>query len=174
MSRIEWSRVQPDGGSSVPAAIAALAAADSDDEARSAYWSIDNNVVVQGTLYEAAPAAARCLVVALLAAGPASRPWILELLVQLGSGGDRHDGAALAPACREELVPGFVLFADGIHDLDDRTRAASIDLVGLVGLASTQLRGRAIELLLSRREFERDAVLAMLDATLALLSSTPA
>lgn len=108
LNRFNWSALRSAGGATgVPAAIKRLHAAQSPEEATKAYWQIDNTVVVQGSLYEAAEPAIPCLLAALNTCSDAARPRILELLYQLGSGGVHRD----------ELLAGN-------HGLDERCRAA--------------------------------------------------
>lgn len=107
-NRLNWAALRSAGeANGVPEAIEKLRTARSPEEATRAYWQIDNTVVVQGALYEAAEPTIPCLLEALSTSTDLGRARILELLYQLGSGGVH----------REELIVGN-------HDLDERCRAA--------------------------------------------------
>ena len=85
--RYDWASLRAMGSAvTVPKALQRILESTNEAEATSAYWLIDNVVVVQGSLYEAALPAAACLVVALAHCGLPARPKILELLVQIGAG----------------------------------------------------------------------------------------
>lgn len=84
---VDWSTLRtltPQMASRVPLAIRALVAAGSEDEANAAYWQLDNQVVVQGQLFEASARLVPVLFAALLAQlAPAARLRVLDLLVDL-------------------------------------------------------------------------------------------
>jgi len=74
LERFDWGSLRSvRSAAAVPGAIEALRTADTDDVAKEAYWRIDNEVVVQGELFEAAIATACCLVAALGSCTEASR-----------------------------------------------------------------------------------------------------
>src|SRR5256885_12610401 len=82
IERYNWSILRASGNASgVPHAIRSLLAAASEDEADRWYWKIDNTVIVQGALYEAALPTIRCLIVGLPICSPYARERVLELLV---------------------------------------------------------------------------------------------
>ncbi|HEY3324959.1 MAG TPA: hypothetical protein VGP72_31185 [Planctomycetota bacterium] len=87
LERYDWAKLRSaTSAKDVPTSIMWLKNADSAENAEKAYWRIDNEVVVQGSLYEAALPTATCLVLALQDCTESARPRIIELLVQLGSG----------------------------------------------------------------------------------------
>lgn len=147
MSRIPWRNLRSAGNSDdVPKAIEALQAAPDEESALKAYWKIDNVVIVQGALYEAAEPAARCLLQCLLRCSSAARRHVLELLVQLGSGEPsevelRSGNSALAARCRAEVARGYHLYANLLESSDAREEhALCIDLLGLCCLVDRKLR----------------------------------
>lgn len=90
IARFNWSelRVAMGKATDVPSAIRALLRAQSVKEADAAYWRLENVVVVQGNLYEAA---LPCVTVLLAALRRADRPAfvtcsLLELLFQIVNG----------------------------------------------------------------------------------------
>ncbi|MXG92078.1 hypothetical protein [Nocardioides flavescens] len=102
----------PGTGGPVPAAVVAMLRATSPMEADEAYWRIDNRVVVQGQLFEAAVPTAR-MVADALCRREATRDGFLrgvDLLVEVVNGESHHEEVsrgrpALGDACRRELRP---------------------------------------------------------------------
>lgn len=106
--RFDWKSLRAAGSAEgVPSAIECLRDAQTHEEATRAYWQIDNTVIVQGALYEAAECTIPCALSVLPDCTKFGRPWALELLFQLGSGGTHRD----------EMQAGNT-------NLDDRCRAA--------------------------------------------------
>lgn len=105
--RFDWKSLRAAGtAEGVPAAIERLRDSQSPEEATRAYWQIDNTVVVQGALYEAAEWTVPCVLSVLPDCSPVARPRVFELLYQLATGGTH----------REEVQAGN-------PNLDDRCRA---------------------------------------------------
>jgi hypothetical protein len=98
VKRHNWSELQAERNAAwVPQVIESLLNCATEEEAWEAAELIDNNVVVQGWLFEAAPATAACLVIALPFCPPHCRLTILELLGHLC-------GAPLAPEGSEQYL----------------------------------------------------------------------
>lgn len=120
----------------VPTAIDRLLTATTDAEARTAYWELDNRVVVQGQLFEAAEAVARELATRICSTG-ASKHGLsraLDLLVELAYGeADASEVAAgnagLGARCRDEIRKGMQCLQVFVETGDDRAQAAFRDLV---------------------------------------------
>ena len=148
LERHDWSRLRAAGSAErVPQALAALRDASSAEEAERAYWRIDNTVVVQGALYEAALPAVVCLLEVLQRSTPVARPFVLELLVQIGSGEpapvEREQGNAdLSARCRRELSRGVALFVHLLEHGSDGERIHGVDLLGLCAEQDPALRER--------------------------------
>ena len=124
----------------VPAAIDRLLTATTDAEASTAYWELDNRVVVQGQLFEAADAVARELVARICSGGASmfglSRA--LDLLVELAYGeADASEVAAgnvnLGDRCRDEIRKGTQCLQAIAANGDDRALTAIRDLVDRLG-----------------------------------------
>lgn len=115
VDRVDWSAlpVMGDRSSEVPASLAGLIGATTREEAKSFYWRLENVVVVQGQLFEAAPAVVSVLMAALSEGVPKpAKLDVLELLFQLVSGeSDREARArgneALGDQCRERAREGL-------------------------------------------------------------------
>lgn len=88
LERYDWSslRAVASSAAAVPDAIRRLLEAETEVDARAAYWGVDNVVIVQGSLVESALPATSCLVSYLGQVSDGARVVVLELLVQLASG----------------------------------------------------------------------------------------
>lgn len=136
--RPDWSSLRTLIGPAdfVEGAIDRLLAAATDAEASDAYWELDNRVVVQGQLFEAAAAVARELVTRICSTGASMHGLsrALDLLVELAYGeADASEVAVgnvgLGAQCRDEIREGMqCLQARAAHG-DDRARTAIRDLV---------------------------------------------
>lgn len=133
IQRIDWSRLRADR---VPEALRALEKAENDQEASRAYSTIESAVAAQGALYEAAVPTTACLISVLQRCTPVARPYILELLVQLGTGepapSEIMAGAqGLQERCKDELAKGFCIYLNALEDGSEKERTLCIDLLGL-------------------------------------------
>lgn len=146
--RYNWSRLRAAGSASgVPKALVSLQSATSEQEAQEAYWNIDNTVVLQGSLYEAALPATACAVGILPRCTAVARPWCLELLVQLGSGQpDPSELVAgntnLRELCIHELCRGVAIYFDLLENGNDIERGWCVDLLGLCARVDSSLKSR--------------------------------
>ena len=133
--RFDWKRLRSaTSAEHVPDAVARLRDAADESMADAAYWKIDNEVVVQGLLYEAALPACSCLLQALLHCSPVARSRILELLVQLGAGTPHPSeltagNLELARRCRKELLRSSVVFFDLLEAADQEWADFCVDLL---------------------------------------------
>src|SRR5688572_616100 len=99
-----WANLRSsESASRIPDAILQLQTATTKDDADRAYWKIDNEVIVQGALYEAALPTATCLLSALLNCTDVARPKLLELLFQLGNGEPHPSEIALGNSDLDKL-----------------------------------------------------------------------
>lgn len=140
----EWSALRTLIGPAdfVPAAIDRLLSATTEADAAAAYWELDNRVVVQGQLFEAAEAVARELV-ARICSSDASLPGLsraLDLLVEFAYGdADASEVAAgnpdLGARCRDEIRKGMHCLRSSADSGDDRAQAAIRDLTDRLGSA---------------------------------------
>jgi hypothetical protein len=146
--RYDWSALRASGSArGVPDAIRALQMAASEQEAERAYWRIDNTVVVQGALFEAALPTAACVVGVLPRCSEAARSWVLELLVQIGAGEPapsevEAQNVDLQKLCVRELARGVALYFDLLENGDDTLRASCVDLLGICAREDTSLSVR--------------------------------
>lgn len=137
LSSIDWASLRTSSGTAenVPLAIETLVTADTEPSAREAYWRLDNEVVVQEQLFEAAPALVP--VILALLAGPLSalaRYHLIELLLQIGGGVPHEEALArgstdLGDRCREHLREGLWLLYGMLMDESVDTRSAAVQLI---------------------------------------------
>lgn len=142
----------------MPLAIFALETASTEADALKAYWQIDNTVVVQGAVHEAALASIPCLLGCLLRCTAVARPQVLELLVQIG-GGEAADtevevgNTRLLVECLKEIARGFPLYVDILeHSKNPNERTFCVDLLGLSARADSSLRNRVVRFLEATRK----------------------
>ncbi|WP_437912847.1 hypothetical protein WME73_38505 [Sorangium sp. So ce302] len=155
----------------MPLALRELQLAVTESEALAAYWKIDNTIVVQGQVYQAALAAVPCLLGVLLRCTEVARRHVLELLVQIGSG----EAAAreielgevdIVQRCQREIARGLPIYVDIIERAVDADECAfCVDLLGLSCRADRGLRERVLWY------FERVRVAASFEGVQRLLSS---
>jgi hypothetical protein len=136
LGRVDWASLRAMGdAATVPDAIRQLLAAESDADADRAYWRLDNTVVVQGQLFEAALA----LVPVLLAAAtgslsPLARVRLLDLVVEIASGAPdeserEHGNGTLGRDCRLALGEGLWLMYATLASDDERLRERAVQIV---------------------------------------------
>ncbi|WP_437675391.1 hypothetical protein [Sorangium sp. So ce131] len=161
IERYDWSSLRAAGDASgIPAAIRQLESANAEAEASVAYWKIDNVVVVQGAVYQAALATVPCLIEILLRCTRAARRQVLELLVQIGSGEESeselaHGEVDLIQRCLRELSRGVAIYLHILESSSDPDeRALCVDLLGLSCRADGELRER-VSWYLSRLRSEK-------------------
>jgi len=144
--RHEWGKLRAMGSArQVPAALKRLIEASSADEARKHYWQVDNCVVVQGSLYEAALPMATCLVSILHRCSRVARPNVLELLAQISGGEvdpseERLGNVGLREACVREISRGFGFYLGVLEDGTDEERSWCIDIIGACARDDASLR----------------------------------
>jgi len=132
---VDWGRQRTGAvgaGDVVPTALGGLIAADTDEDALRSYWELDNRVVVQGQLFEAAVALIPALLAGLLAnLKEPARYWLMELMMQIADG-ESHSSERdpnLGDAARSGLMEGlWVIYAQMEQD-SPRVRATAVDLV---------------------------------------------
>ena len=138
---VPWHQLRDDVGTAegVPGAIRDLLNATSAEDAERAYWRLDNRVVVQGQLFEAAPWVVGPLLVGLTRPRPAFvREQVANLLVEIACGGPHEsepvdaDGVALDARCQAELRRGLSLFYALVDDPVPMVRLGALDLLDAV------------------------------------------
>jgi hypothetical protein len=146
----DWSELRTQSGTAggVPTALADLSQATSDESAENAYWRIDNEVIVQGELYQAALPTLEVLLAlaSKVSSGPARR-WLAELVQQIVCGQTHESETAagngdLAVRCRASAQQALWLFYGWLSDVDRDVRACA--LLTLQHVEDNVARRRAI------------------------------
>lgn len=131
--QIPWAQLADFTGNAqdVEAAIADLLGAENPAICESAYWRIENRVVVQGTIYQAACPATRVLVSALADPRPEwVRVAILDLLFQILSGSpDPAEEIDLSGQCNAIAREGLLLI---VHEFMVGQADAARDVLELL------------------------------------------
>ena len=142
--RIPWDTLRQAGGPAeqVPYALMDLLNALTPELANHAYWRLENHVVVQGQLYQAAEPVVSVLVAILLEDRPRHvKIGVLELLFQILAGSAHASEVALgneniAEACRDKAREGlWVLYKELING----ERDAAKEVIELIELDRTRL-----------------------------------
>ncbi|WP_193367458.1 hypothetical protein [Pelagibius marinus] len=173
LQRYDWKKLRAlkhytlgeESAESIPGGIAALAAARDKEEAERFYWQIDHHAVFNEVIAESALPTVRCVLAALHACTEVARPFLLEVLVEIGGGQPseaelKHGNRGLAEACRRELCYGAALFFHLLENGTHHERYCCIDLLGLCAEADPHIRERTIwwfEKLLAESEAGTDA-----------------
>lgn len=145
-----WSSLRANGDSAaIPAALVALQHASSEQDALRAYWQIDNVVVVQGALFEAALPTANALLIGLTSCTLTARPHLLELLVQLTSGETApseidHGNDQLAARCRGVLPGGLSVLLALLESGGPAEREHCVDLLGICAQGTPSARAQVV------------------------------
>jgi hypothetical protein len=175
IERHDWIQLRSAGATAgVAEGLRGLIEATSREAAEAAYWKIDNVVVLQGSLFEAAIATTSALLAVLQMCSDAARPLVLELLVQIGSGEpDPSEFAAgledLQGRCTQELQRGVALFSHLLEYGTDDEQASCVDLLGLCAQEDFELRPRVRYLLERRSHSASGAVRKLAEAWLSQL-----
>lgn len=170
---IDWqsARTAVGNAQAVPQALAELFAAETDEEAKAAYWShLDNEVVVQGELFEAAALVVGPILVELSigSLSDAARYRAVELLVEIALGAphsseESASGMDVQASCTKGLRGGLWtiyslldcederVVVGALHVLDaveeNRSRLVHISQALAGGSGSDAVRARAAALL---------------------------
>ena len=121
-SRVPWEEYDAlNGGSYVGTAIGELLRAQDANDAESAYWKLENRVVVQGTVYAAAVPTTQILMASLLDELPLPvRISIFDLFFQILSGVSVDPNNNFVEHCRTQISEGIWLivkeFVSGPRD----------------------------------------------------------
>ncbi len=144
MTLHDWAALRVAGGlaDKIPHALERLFRAKTPDEAESAYWGLENCVVVQGQLFEAAEDVVPVLLAALLEPSPSLvRISILELLFQIVSG-DSHSeepDVALGEKCRLRAREGLWVLYGELKSTHFGWREAAAEIIEVIAPDSRRL-----------------------------------
>jgi hypothetical protein len=144
IERHDWSTVKSFLGdaSMLPSAIQALVFAHSDDDARAAYWRIDNVAIIQGRLSGSVAPLTSCLLVGLPIATEFSRAYVFDLLAVIAGGYDDHvDSATVGPIsakdCVRQMAQQLPVFVD---ELIHRGNSSCVDILLMCAIYDRTLR----------------------------------
>jgi hypothetical protein len=143
---IPWSQKSVASGKAdhVPEALAGLVSPDERLRERS-YWQLDNEIVLQSDLYDAAYFVVPFLIQYLLERVLQGRDRIYDLLIEIARGfapptslclTKEGDSVPLQDACARELLKGFRVFVRDTADQDARIVDKARDLVQLLAVRS--------------------------------------
>ncbi len=148
LGKYDWSVLRSYLGrsSQLPSAIEALIFAESDQDARAAYWRIDNVAIVQGRLSESAYAVTSCLLIGLPFAKAASRDNVFDLLATIAGGYDRHiDIESVGPVSARECVRLMSRCLSTFTEEVQRGNPSCVDIALMCAIYMPPLRVRVAE-----------------------------
>lgn len=136
---VDWPALRTAHGTAahVPRALLDLLG-DDEGQRRAAYWQLDNHVVLQGDLYEAAPFTGLHLIAALRAGVPAEkRLLVYRVLYEICNGYAPDDErvtldgevVGLRAACRRVVGEDPWLFAEDVTSPDPALRKEALDML---------------------------------------------
>jgi hypothetical protein len=128
---VDWRnfKVLRGTGNDVPAALLALFRSTTNAEAEQVWWSFENVVFSQDTIYGAAEETVNVLLAALADDRPRLvRSWIIELLFFLLKGGSVED-PSLPGRCRDQACPGLWLLAQEARVTSGRERELVLKVI---------------------------------------------
>lgn len=137
LSRVDWSRLRDVAGFAdyVPSVIKALLNAESIEEAEELYWRIDNHVVVQGQLFEAAEYLVPVLMSSLLEINQDFiKYYVFDLLIQIVAGFPDRSEMALGNSeirerCRAKAREGLWLLYNDLLFGKSEAAAEIIEII---------------------------------------------
>jgi hypothetical protein len=145
LCRTDWNRVQEMGGcaTETPHAVRELLDSRSPDDVKKAYWKLENHIVVQGQLFEAALYVVPVIVAALAKLERPSyvRIGLYELLFQIVNGEVDSEEATrglenLGERCRELAREGLWIF---YRDYFSAERDAAKEVIALLDRNTSRL-----------------------------------
>lgn len=140
LDRIPWATLRASGGrraDQIPDALRILATTSDEEEAKAAYWRIDNVVVIQARVFEAAEYVVPFALQLLFASSVVVQCLALELLIQLTGGWTDPDEIArgnvdLVDHCRARAKEGLAIIYWLLGSHDARVRESSVELLDYI------------------------------------------
>jgi hypothetical protein len=154
LDSVNWGHLRWQMGPSadfVPDAFRRLIHSQSEEDARAAYWMLDNGVVVQGSLFEASEKLLPLLLAALELELTPARHRVVELLTEIALGvPDKSEVAVgnsgLADAIRAAIRRGLSATYALLGDSDARIRRAALHILAAVEFDRHRLASAAASL----------------------------
>lgn len=138
IDKISWAKLKQAHGNSehVPSAIKGLVSND-EKEQEASYWKLDNHVVLQGDLYQAAFYVIPFLLEILAASIRNGRSYVYDLLFEIANGFAPeevpcdYDGVTLTltEGCKRAVADGLHLYLEEISDSNSVCRENALDLI---------------------------------------------
>ena len=142
LDSVDWNGLRTIRGTAneVPRNLRRLAETQTDEEAVGAYWYLDNEVVVQGKVFQAAPPVVSVLLAMLEGSlSVPARHWTMELLVQVTCGWADASEIAFGNSdviedCRRRAREGiWTIYGQFLHP-DREVRECALEIVATIDL----------------------------------------
>jgi hypothetical protein len=142
LAKIPWDKLEVASGKGghVPSALLGLTSPN-ENARNSSYWRLDNEVVCQSDLYEAAYFTVPFLIAMLRDSVPHGRERIYDLVYEIANGSAPAEVMVQSPngirmplkdACAEEILKGMDVFTRDVSDPDPRISKRATDLLDLL------------------------------------------
>jgi hypothetical protein len=150
LADVDWASLHVDGGdaTSVPDALLELAAATDETAAAEAYWKLDNNVVVQGEVFDSAAALIPAILVLLTGdIATEARVRLLDLMIEM-HGAETHpsesarSGSKASDECTRLIREGLWLYVAAASDASPSVRRSAVDLIAAVVGPDSDVRAK--------------------------------
>lgn len=138
IQEVNWADLKQAHGNSehVPEAIKGLIS-NNENEQEASYWKLDNHVVLQGDLYQAAFYVIPFLLEILVSKIKIGRKYVYDLLFEIANGFAAeeatcvYDGVelSLTDACKKAVLGGVDLYLEEVADISSLCRANALDLM---------------------------------------------
>lgn len=169
LKSVDWKNTRSNARVSsdyVPEAFQQLIDARTEDEAKAAYWLLDNRVVTQGRLFQASEKLVPILLSALkVPLSPAARHRVVELVTEIALGVTADEEArlgnsSLAAAARAAVLRDAPIIYELLSDEDARIRRAALHVLDTVDPDRPRFNAAAVGLRNDPDEEVREYVLA--------------
>ena len=144
--RFEWSTIRAAAGRTaerVPDALESLRTSTNEHEASEAYWRLDNFVIIQGSLFDAALPTAACLVTLVGITSGIAREKMIELLEQISSGEAQDGKKNLKAEISSEICRAFTVYVGLLQYGSDLERELCLNLIVVCARERYDLRAQA-------------------------------
>lgn len=155
IDNINWARLTQATGNSehVPSAIKGIISND-EKEQEASYWKLDNHVVLQGDLYQAAFYVIPFLLEILAATIQSGRRYVYDLLFEIANGfapkevSCDYDGVTLTltEGCKRAVAGGLNLYLEEVSNNNSACRENALDLIISLEVFAGNVIPRLIEI----------------------------
>ncbi len=148
--KIKWEDLRSaNTAKNIPKALAVLSHSEKEEDLGAAYWNIDNEVILQGMLFQAALPVISCVLPMLSDCKKVAKPYLLELIVQLVSGYPAPSeinisNKNIVKDIRDEATKYFSAFINMVDNGTNVEKELCIDILGILALHNRHLQEKVL------------------------------